>query len=247
MKLSLSAMGWGSLLAAFLSCTQANASVVIATTRVVYPAESSEVTVRLSNEGRYPSLVQVWVDEGGPEEAEDELQGPFNVTPGLLRLDPGKRQSLRVFHDSRAMPTDRESLYWLNVLDVPPKGGGDNSLQISLRTRIKLFYRPQGLTAKPADAHARLTWRLVRESQGWVLHADNPTPYHVNLAKLEAVHPGSALPASVGHVAPLSSARFALSSAPSRPDAVSQVRYQYLDDYGASREAVAILQFPQGR
>ncbi|MFJ9993472.1 molecular chaperone [Pseudomonas putida] len=247
MKLSLSAMGWGSLLAAFLLCTQANASVVIATTRVVYPAESSEVTVRLSNEGRYPSLVQAWVDEGGPEDAEGELEGPFSVTPGLFRLDPGKRQSLRVLHDGRAMPADQESLHWLNVLDVPPKGGGDNSLQISLRTRIKLFYRPQGLVGKPADAHARLTWRLVREPQGWMLQADNPTPYHVNLAKLEAVQPGSALPASVGHVAPRGSARFALSSAPSRPEGVSQVRYQYLDDYGASREAVSLLQSPEGR
>ncbi|HGM5581545.1 TPA: molecular chaperone [Pseudomonas putida] len=242
MKLSLSTLGCAALLAACFVCTPASASVVIATTRVIYPAESPEITVRLNNEGRHPSLVQVWIDEGGPEDPGGELQGPFSLTPPLFRLDPGKRQSLRVFHDGRGMPEDRESLYWLNVLDVPPKGGGGNSLQISLRTRIKLFYRPQGLPGKAEEAHAQVTWRLVKEAQGWALQADNPTPYHVNLGLLEVARPDSNLAAAVGHIPPRESARFALQAAPLVLGAVSEVRYQYLDDYGALREATSVVQ-----
>ncbi|MBC3423639.1 molecular chaperone [Pseudomonas sp. RW3S2] len=242
MKLSLSTLGCAALLAACFVCAPASASVVIATTRVIYPAESPEVTVRLSNEGRHPSLVQVWVDEGGPEDPEGELQGPFSLTPPLFRLDPGKRQSLRLFHDGRRMPEDRESLYWLNVLDVPPKGGGGNSLQISLRTRIKLFYRPQGLAGKAEQAHAQVTWRLVKDAQGWALQADNPTQYHVNLAVLEVARPDSTLAAEVGHIPPRDSARFALQVAPSGLGPVSEVRYQYLDDYGALQKATSVVQ-----
>ncbi|AIZ33223.1 molecular chaperone [Pseudomonas parafulva] len=230
------------LLVACLASVQASASVVIATTRVIFTAGAPEVTVRVSNEGRQPSLVQAWVDEGGSEDAQGELQGPFSLAPALFRLDPAKQQSLRIFHDGREMPHDRESLYWLNVLDVPPKGGGTNSLQISLRSRIKLFYRPQGLSGKPAEAHEQVTWNLVRSTEGWALQANNPTPYHVNLGKLEAADANAVQAALAGHVPPYGKARFVLSQQPQRPASITEVRYEYLDDFGAARPASAALQ-----
>src|SRR5215475_3561481 len=42
----------------------AEASVVIAATRVIYDANESEVTLKLSNEGQSPALVQSWIDAG---------------------------------------------------------------------------------------------------------------------------------------------------------------------------------------
>lgn len=241
MKFSPSVAGYAVLVAACLACAQVDASVVVANTRVVFPASASEVTVRLSNEGRFPSLVQVWIDEGALEEPDAELDGPFSLAPALFRLDAGKQQSLRLFHDGREMPRDRESLFWLNVLDMPPKGGGGNILQISLRSRIKLFYRPQGLPGKAADAHAQLTWQVTQGAEGWVLQAHNPTPYHVNLGRLEAVRGGVAVKAEPGHVPPMGSAQFDFQQPPQRPGSLEEVRYDYLDDFGAARPGTFAL------
>jgi chaperone protein EcpD len=107
-----------------LSClvSSAHASVVISGTRVVYQAKEREVTVKLSNEGSSPALVQVWLDTGNPNATPDESDVPFTLTPPLFRLDPKKGQSLRLIYTQEPLPQDKESLFWLNVLEVPPRG-----------------------------------------------------------------------------------------------------------------------------
>jgi len=221
------------LLAVWLSCAEASASVVISSTRVVYPADQAEITVKLSHEGRNPSLVQAWIDDGRSQADVAALQVPFNLAPSLFRLDPGKGQSLRLFHTGEAMPRDRESLFWLNVLDVPPKGAG-NVLQVALRTRIKLFYRPIALSGKAAQAHEALRWHAWRDGSGWKLQADNPGPYFVNLARLDVLHKGQRLEAEPGHIAPFASASFSVSGLDSGDDI--ELRYAFIDDYGAVHE-----------
>lgn len=48
------------------------------------------------------------------------------------------------------LPADRESLFWMNVKAIPSldeKLANENTLQIAIQSRIKLFYRPSGLSA----------------------------------------------------------------------------------------------------
>lgn len=52
------------LVVGLFCCSQAMSSVVITGTRVVYPAEKKEVTVKINNEGANPVLVQSWIDQG---------------------------------------------------------------------------------------------------------------------------------------------------------------------------------------
>lgn len=37
------------------------------------------------------------------------------------------------------LPVDRESVFWLNVKEIPKKSAEENVLQIAVRSRIKLF------------------------------------------------------------------------------------------------------------
>ena len=99
----------------------AHAGVVISGTRVIYQAKEREVTVKLSNEGDAPALVQVWLDTGNPNAMPDESKVPFTLSPPLFRLDPKKGQSLRLIYTQEPLPQDKESLFWLNVLEVPPR------------------------------------------------------------------------------------------------------------------------------
>jgi P pilus assembly chaperone PapD len=41
-----------------------------------------------------------------------------------------------------ALPQDKESLFWLNIKAIPSASQVDNTLQIAIKTRIKLIYRP---------------------------------------------------------------------------------------------------------
>lgn len=77
MRLFINALRRGLLLAVCLASPHLAANVVIANTRVVFPADQSEVTVKLSNVGSTPSLVQSWVDDGRPQAQLQDLQLPF--------------------------------------------------------------------------------------------------------------------------------------------------------------------------
>jgi len=167
----------------------ADASVVISGTRVVYRAPEKEVTVRLTNEGSLPALTQVWLDQGDPRADPATLKVPFLVTPPVMRIDAGKAQTLRLMYTGEALPQDRESVFWLNVLEVPPKPKADdapaNLLQLSFRSRIKVFFRPQGLKGAVQDAPAQLQWRLAHDGGKLGIEVRNPTAYHVSFASID--------------------------------------------------------------
>ena len=169
------------------SCLPATAGVVISGTRVIYPAQAREVTVQVSNVGDAPSLVQAWIDSGNPEQTAENSDAPFLLTPPIARVEAGRSQALRVIFAGAALPVDRESLFWLNVLDVAPSpqdtGEEQNYLQVAFRSRVKLFYRPKELPDTANDAPTKLRWTWA----GGKLHVHNPTPYHVTLAEVHAI------------------------------------------------------------
>ncbi|KWR81582.1 fimbria/pilus periplasmic chaperone [Cupriavidus sp. IDO] len=231
-------------------CSGAQASIVIGATRVVYKAQDTEVTVKLSNEGRNPALTQVWLDTGNPNDDPSLVSTPFTVVPPLARIEAGKGQTLRILHTaSEPMATDKESLFWLNVLEVPPKpkagGGAENTLQLAFRSRIKLFYRPSELQGSAAQAPEQVRWRLVRGGSAPALEATNPTSFHVSFTTLELLNErGAAEPASepiaASMVAPGATKRFALPEG-TAITAGTKVRYHAINDYGGDVEGISML------
>ncbi|KGO99120.1 fimbrial biogenesis chaperone [Novilysobacter defluvii] len=169
-----------------LTCSlPAMAGVIINGTRVVYPAQSREVTVQLTNTGDSPALVQAWIDSGDPDQAPEDSAAPFVITPPISRIEPGRGQALRIIFAGEPLPPDRESVYWLNVLEVPPApdaGAEQNYLQVAFRSRVKLFYRPQGLPGTANEAPEALQWT----GGAAVLQVTNPTPFHVTVVGLQA-------------------------------------------------------------
>ncbi|WP_186183534.1 fimbria/pilus periplasmic chaperone [Burkholderia gladioli] len=234
--------------AAWLShlAAPAEASVVISGTRVIYDASETEVTIKLSNDGELPVLVQSWVDAGDAQAAPSTIKVPFVVTPPISRIDPRKSQTLRIVHTGELLPEDHESAFWLDVLEVPPKPKAEeadtNRIQLAFHSRIKLFYRPSHLKGAPADAPAQLAWRLVRVDGKPALEARNPTPYYVSVIGITLQSGGRKAGAEdSGMVAPGGSHVFPLSG-----DAIeaadASVHYVTLNDYGASVDGVAPLQ-----
>jgi chaperone protein EcpD len=222
----------------------ATAGVVVNGTRVVYPADKREVTISINNTGETPSLVQAWLDAGDPHSKPGEAQVPFVLTPPLFRLDPTKVQSLRLVYTHDPLPVDRESLFWLNVLDVPPRAPTDaerpNQLELAFKHRMKVFYRPPGLASSAADAPARLTWKALSSDGKLVgIQASNPTAYHVSLTQISATIGGHPTVAKADMVDPFASRTFELPEPVSAPGGAIAIEYWFVNDYGGNVSATA--------
>jgi P pilus assembly chaperone PapD len=229
------------LIALSLTAITANASVLIAGTRVVFPAQDGEVTVRLTNDNIHPALVEAWIDNGDPNSTPDKVSAPFLITPPLFRIDAHKDQTLRIIATPAPLPSDRESLFWLNVLEIPPKPSGaewqgKNTLQFAIRSRLKLFYRPAQLPGDPQKAPEQLTWKSVADGQGYALEVRNPTAYHITIVQLSLDVDGKHYTADSSHagmVAPLSTLRLPIKGLTQAPSGTS-VAYNIINDYGGS-------------
>lgn len=227
------------LLTLSLLASAANASVLVGGTRVVFPAKDGEVTVRLTNDNTHPALVEAWIDAGDPNSTPDKVSVPFLITPPIFRMDPHKDQSLRIITTPAPLPNDRESLFWLNVLEIPPKPTGKeyvgkNLLQIAIRSRLKLFYRPAGLKGDPAEAASEITWKAVSDGAGYALEVENASEYHITIAQLSIDVNGKSYDAAPAMVDPLSTLRMPLKGLTSAPLAGSVVSYAIVNDYGAT-------------
>ena len=236
------------VLSAGLFTSRVQASVVIEATRVIFPAKEREVTVRLANNGNSPALVQAWLDNGNANSSPDKITVPFTITPSMFRLDPNKGQTLRVIYTKEPLAQDKETMFWLNVLEVPPKvahdaGADENKLQLAFRTRIKLLFRPQGLPGKAAEAPAKTTWEVVRDEggKGYALKATNPTPYFVNLGEVTFKTGGKQFAAGAGFVKPGESQLFPIMDLAAQPGADAEVDFISLNDFGGGVQGKQLL------
>lgn len=159
------------------------ASVVISGTRVIYSSDAKEVSVKVSNVGFSPVLLQSWIDNGDIYVKPSDIKVPFVITPPINRVEASKGQTLRISYIGEKLPMDRESVFWLNVLEIPVKSqakANKNRLQMAFRTRIKLFYRPISLNGNANDATTFVKWDV----QGDKIKATNPTPYYISFVNL---------------------------------------------------------------
>lgn len=238
----------GACLFGIIGITPANASLVVNGTRFVYNADDKEIVVKLNNVGSIPSLAQAWLDTGDAKSTPSSVDTPFVISPPLARIDPGKSQTLRIFYTREPLTQDKESLFWLNVLEVGPKPTGEaadsNLLQLAFRSRFKFFFRPAGLKGDPADAAGKATWRVVTGGDGKAIEAHNPTPYYITFTKLEvtAGDASHANPAEDGMVAPGETKTFALKDALDATASKLGVRFDVVNDYGGVTSGEAALE-----
>lgn len=144
----------GLIVSVLLSAT-AHAGIIIGGTRVIYPGDKREVSLQIENKDKMAYLVQSWVDGSGKD------KGTFIITPPLQRIEAGEKNTLRIVRMSEALPENRESLQWINIKAIPPVAGEEskNTLQIAIKSRLKLIYRPSSLKGStPDDVTSSLRW-----------------------------------------------------------------------------------------
>lgn len=169
----------------------AHAAIVMDRTRVVFNGEDKSLTINISNNNQeLPYLAQAWVED----EEGNKIEGPLTALPPLQRVEPGAKSQVKIQATAAAaqLAQDKETLFYFNLREIPPKSTKPNTLQIALQTRIKLFYRPKALKSSGSRANPwqeKLT--LTRQGEHYVAH--NPTPYYVTLASAAPGPQGNAI------------------------------------------------------
>jgi chaperone protein EcpD len=158
---------------------QAKALLKIDGTRLIYVGTDKETTLSLTNLGDQDTVVQSWISH---EHDTDNGDIPFAIVQPLVRLDRHEHLLLRVLYAGQGLPDDRESLFWLNIMDIPRKPAQADSVQLAVRHRLKLFYRPHGLQGSSSESVQNLVWR---KRQGQQLEVINAGTYHLSLVNLE--------------------------------------------------------------
>ncbi len=196
--------------------------VYIYGTRVIYPAALKEVTVQLMNQGDRSALVQAWIDDGDTQTPPEKLQVPFLLTPPVVKVNGNAGQQLKIKFLKANLPQDRESLYYLNVLDIPPNsdsGSEKNKLKFALQNRIKLIYRPTSLPGVNKEIFSKL--HITRSNNG--LAVENTSANWLTITEIKST-------VKINNVTLLLAphARVNLPGAP----AANQYTVTLIDDYG---------------
>ncbi len=216
---------------AVASINTAFASIQIGATRVIYHADAKNVSVQVTNPGKYPVLLQSWMDDGHQEVRPDKMRTPFILTPPLTKVNAGAGQTLRLSYTGTTLPMDRESVYWLNILEVPPlTQNNTNQIQVAFRSRIKLFFRPTNLDDKGAQvAISQLKW-LLNDNKVTLF---NPTPYFVSAVAIHIDNGTNKRTLPVDMLSPKSNQDFLLPK-DLLSKSIKSISVSAINDYGAT-------------
>lgn len=193
----------------------AHAGVVIGGTRFIYPEGADSITFEVKNTSSDTYLVNTKV-------TQESGNAPFITTPPLFPISSGDSNKIRIIRSGGNFPNDRESLFHLNIAAIPAGKASSNSLQIAVKSRMKLFYRPESLRKGAVDAWQELEWSHTNGA--WQVR--NPSPYYITLSQLKVNN----LPNDAAiMLAPFEQQRFT-GCEKSQPCSIS---WRSINDYGA--------------
>lgn len=219
-----------------LAVFSAHAGIVVGGTRFIYSGSRESISFNVKNTSSDVYLVQTKImsdnrDTALPGPQTITAETPFIASPPLFRLNPLHENSVRIIKIAGNLPQNRESLFWLTVAGIPAaeQQNQNNTVQIAMRHRMKLFYRPANLPGDAKKAYAQLMW----SRQGKNVVVQNPTPYFVTLLTLTVNGQTVNTP---GMVSPYSSL-----NQPWCPESGEcNLQWQAIDDFGAATSPLHI-------
>ncbi|MCK8171448.1 fimbria/pilus periplasmic chaperone [Erwinia amylovora] len=168
----------GLTLALALTIQSPQASLATDQTRYIFRGDKDSLSITVTNNDRQRTFGgQAWLDNI----VEKDTRPTFVATPLFFKVKPNGQQSLRIIMASDHLPQDKESVYWLNLQDIPPALGG-SGIAIALRTKLKLFYRPKALLEGRKGAEEGIS---LRSQSGGKTILVNTTPYIYAIGSLQ--------------------------------------------------------------
>ena len=155
-------------------------------TRTIFDGKEKSVSLRVYNSSeRLPFLAQSWFENDKGE----KIEAPFVATPPIQRVDEKQQTQVKIEKlNIVELPQDRESVYYFNFRQIPPKSNKPNVLQLTVQTKTKLFYRPQSLFMNGTEI-SNHPWqkKLVLKTSDQGVIAVNPTPYYITISAISPI------------------------------------------------------------
>ncbi|WP_198138472.1 fimbria/pilus periplasmic chaperone [Photobacterium sp. SKA34] len=202
-------------------------------TRYIYNEGQGDITLNISNDTDVNYGGQVWIDNLHKVNTKSVN---FIVLPSMFKIVKNGRQIIRLKNIGNDIRKDQESLFFINVLEMPPrpKNAPDSFMQVALQTRVKLIYRPSSLQKSRLAAEKEIKIERVNHSYQLI----NPTPYYFAISKVKVdgklIKFNQSVDNKLGLFSPKSSV--ILSEVKIKPS--SKITIYALDDFGSSREYI---------
>ncbi|WP_312582331.1 fimbria/pilus periplasmic chaperone [Atlantibacter hermannii] len=166
-----------------MTAQQAMAAITLDRTRVIVNGSEKSVSLNITNENKnLPYLAQAWIEDA----KGNKITSPLTALPPVQRVEPGAKSQVKVqmATSTSALPQDRESLFYFNLREIPPRSTKANTLQIALQTRVKLFYRPAAIALdKTQAAYGDWVEKVTLQRQGNSYVLNNPSPYYLTIVE----------------------------------------------------------------
>lgn len=162
---------------ALMVVSAANAAISLDRTRAIYLGGAKSISLNIINENKeLPFLAQSWLEN----EQHQKITAPLVVLPPLQRVEAGERSVVRITKTAGAelLAQDRESLFYFNLREIPPKSSKTNVMQLALQTQIKLFYRPKTIEVPKGQIWQE---KLMFRKNATGMTIENPTPFYITL------------------------------------------------------------------
>ena len=164
-------------------CIQACcASVTLVGTRVIYPSNKQSVSLNFRSSDNVPSVIDLWVSKSAVSSSQSS-DSPFVITPSVFRIDPNKGQSTKLIYTGGNLPNDRESVFYLNFVQLPASDKRANKLLVTYKSTVKIFYRPENLKQSIDDIDSYLSVDINKINSG-VLTVYNDSEFYVTPTQL---------------------------------------------------------------
>ncbi|HFD6683595.1 TPA: fimbrial biogenesis chaperone [Providencia alcalifaciens] len=169
--------------------TQASGGFSVSKTRVIFPSNKDSLGLTVNNNSDSNiSLLRSWISKDTKGESDESV---FAITPPLYRLEPNSKMQLRInLIDDSHLPKDRESIFYINILAIPPieeqseidVNGISSGVQIAINQKMKLFYRPKSIDNEERVQES--SKGLIFKNKNGTMLIENPSPYYITLSDL---------------------------------------------------------------
>lgn len=166
--------------AVVLASQGSQAAIGLDRTRAIFDGHEKSISLNIRNDNpRLPYLAQTWLEDLQGH----RISGPLMAVPPVQRVEPGAKSQIQItsLPDISTLPQDRETVFYFNVREIPPRSDKPNVMQVALQTKIKLFYRPAAIFPTGSEV-----WQeqlvLTQTAKGYQI--ENPTPFYVTVIGL---------------------------------------------------------------
>lgn len=189
-------------------------------TRFIYQEGIDSSVIEVTNHSKSDYAGQAWI-----ENTNNKKKVSFVTLPSFFEIKAEKSQVLQVIKVIDDLPSDRESLFWLNVQEIPKVDDNkSNKMVVAINTRVKLLYRPDSLKEKRLNAEEFISFSVKNGN----LYLRNPTGFYFAIQSIKHFDKELSLNLENGTLAPFSIVKVSkIKGAP------KELIIDAIDDYGA--------------